>query len=157
MATPARYNDGDILTAGSLNNSVNSRPNFVLFNAGLYTTTSSGTNVTVRDEYVTSGAISIINQIYLMANVQHDQSATAAQRTPSFRVAIGGSATSPTLTTIGSTAFTTSGVSDFGGAILMGVGSTTVDNSATPALVRISVGHEGTTTAQIQGITIYGV
>src|SRR3990167_4590212 len=128
------YADGAILTAGSLNTSLNRRLNFVGYSNTASSNANSGTNVTIKDVYVTSGTLNQTNQLYINAAL-FATSATDADNAHDFRISMGPSGTSPTLTVLGSYGFNTRSTTDSSvGGALMAVGSTTIDNASVPAL-----------------------
>ena len=154
----SNYVDGDILTAGSLNNSVNARQTFVRFNGSSYNTGDSGTNITIRDEYITSGILASINQILVMTNWEVS-TAEATNQSAHLRIYAGPSGTSPTLTLLGSFATTVNAdTAAITYSSITGIGSTTVDSASVPALVRITAGvtHASLSTTLLQTM-IFGV
>lgn len=129
------YADGGILTAGSINQHWNTRFTHVTRNGSTLATAASGTNVTIKDEYIASGTLHPTMQIGVFSSFVCAGSPTSTIAI----VAIGGSATSPTLTTIGSVPNIDVGqvaLTPFMSSFFS-IGSTTVDG-AVPALVRFS-------------------
>ena len=155
------FRDGQELTAGSLNLKT---VRLVEADVTIYNEGTSGTDITVVDTYINSGTVALTNRILIMANASFKQTANLNVESANFRIKIGPSGTTPTLTTVGSLTIQSQGISGESDSPLqygtmIGIGSTTVDDSATPALVRFSKSQPVTSNrnSQIAGFVIFSV
>ena len=135
----SRYADGNVLTAGSLNLSLNNRAGYITGRMGGVTTAtgSAAANRALLDYFIASGAVSTNAFLFTQADIRYTNTTTA--RTAVISVLIGPSGTSPSLTTIGSQEVAVLAANVYDSCSLFGLGSTTVDSATVPAMVRFAV------------------
>lgn len=137
------FADGNILTAGSLNHSLNTHLQFVGGRFGTVTqkTGSFDDNTSILDVYVSSGNVAPAQCFFIASNWSFRNTADATTNSIP-KVSIGASGTSPTLTDIGSMNLICAAANERDGGVMFALGSTTVDDASVPALIRFRTSNQ---------------
>lgn len=145
------WTDGTVVTGSGLNASIGNKMGLVAVSAGQPTTIGSVSAETkVLDYFIPSGTMMPDNRIAVNTNWWCNGSDSNGAN---VWIKIGPSGSAPTLTNIGS--YASFGSNNTNGMIfpMWAAGSTTVDNSATPAMVRMSL----LSASNKFGVSSYGV